>query len=112
MSQNLEQLSDQALLPDKTPYDGELDLRRILDIPLLVSVELGRNKMPIQELLALAQGSVVELNKLAGEPLNVMVHGRLIARGEAVVVNDKFGVRLTDIVSPEQRIEQLTEEMT
>jgi len=89
---------------------GEVDIRRILDIPLVVSVELGRNKMQIEDLLRLAQGSVVELNKLAGEPLSVMVHGRLIARGEAVVVNDKFGVRLTDVISPEQRIEQLTED--
>ena len=94
------------------PIESEIDIRRILDIPLVVSVELGRNRMPIQDLLRLAQGSVVELNKLAGEPLNVMVHGRLIARGEAVVVNEKFGVRLTDVVSPEQRLEQLTENLS
>jgi len=101
-------------VPEPAPapigFTGEVDVRRILDIPLVVSVELGRNKMQIEDLLKLAQGSVVELNKLAGEPLSVMVHGRLIARGEAVVVNDKFGVRLTDVISPEQRIEQLTEE--
>ncbi len=84
--------------------ETDIDLRRLLDIPLNVSVELGRNRMPIEDLLKLAQGSVIELDKLAGEPLNVLVHGRLIARGEAVVVNDKFGVRLTDIVSPNQRV--------
>lgn len=92
------------------PPDSELDLRRILDIPLVVSVELGRSKMQIQDLLKLAQGSVVELEKLAGEPLDVLIGGRLIARGEAVVVNDRFGVRLTDIVSPKQRIERLRDD--
>ena len=89
--------------------ESEIDVRRIFDIPLTVTVELGRSRIPIQNLLRLSQGSVLELSKLAGEPLDVLVHGRLVARGEAVVVNDKFGVRLTDIVSPEQRLEQLAE---
>lgn len=82
-----------------------LDL--ILDIPLRVSVELGRTKMVVSELLNLGQGSVVELSKLAGEPMEVLVNDKLVARGEAVVVNEKFGVRLTDIISPTERVEQL-----
>lgn len=79
----------------------------ILDIPLRVTVELGRSKMPIREILQLGQGSVVELTKFAGEPLEVLVNDKLIARGEVVVVNEKFGIRLTDIISPVERIEQL-----
>jgi flagellar motor switch protein FliN/FliY len=83
------------------------NLNLILDIPLKVSVELGRTKMPVSELLNLTQGSVIELSKLAGEPMEVYVNDKLIARGEAVVVNEKFGVRLTDIISPAERVEQL-----
>ena len=83
------------------------NLNLILDIPLRVTVELGRTKMPVSELLNLTQGSVIELTKLAGEPMEVLVNDKLIARGEAVVVNEKFGVRLTDIISPSERIEQL-----
>ncbi len=82
-----------------------LDL--ILDIPLRVTVELGRARMVVSELLNLSQGSVVELAKLAGEPLEVLVNDKLVARGEAVVVNEKFGVRLTDIISPTERVNQL-----
>lgn len=85
----------------------EKNLQLILDIPLRVTVELGRTKMPVSELLNLTQGSVIELSKLAGEPMEVLVNDKLIARGEAVVVNEKFGVRLTDIISPTERIEQL-----
>lgn len=88
-----------------TGKDRNLDL--ILDIPLKLTVELGRTKMPVSELLNLTQGSVIELTKLAGEPMEVLVNDKLIARGEAVVVNEKFGVRLTDIISPSERIEQL-----
>lgn len=84
-----------------------LDLDFILDIPLFLTVELGRNKMLISELLQLGQGSVVEMTKLAGEPMDVYVNQRLIARGEVVVVNEKFGIRLTDIVSPAERINNL-----
>lgn len=84
------------------------NLNLILDIPLEVSVELGRNKMLINDLLQLGQGSVIELNKLAGEPLEVLINGRLVARGEVVVLHDKFGVRLTDIISPTERIQQLS----
>jgi len=79
----------------------------ILDIPLKVTVELGRSKMAIRDILQLAQGSVVELSKFAGEPLEVLINDKLIARGEVVVVNEKFGIRLTDIISPVERIEQL-----
>jgi flagellar motor switch protein FliN len=79
----------------------------ILDIPLKLTVELGRSKMAIRDVLQLAQGSVVELSKFAGEPLEVLVNDKLIARGEVVVVNEKFGIRLTDIISPVERIEQL-----
>jgi flagellar motor switch protein FliN/FliY len=79
----------------------------ILDIPLDVTVELGRTKLLIHELLKLGQGSVIELSKLAGESLEVLANQKLIARGEAVVVNEKFGVRLTEVVSPLERIERL-----
>ena len=79
----------------------------ILDIPLVVTVELGRTQVLINDLLQLGQGSVVELSKLAGEPMEVLVNQKLIARGEVVVVNEKFGVRLTDIISPLERVEQL-----
>jgi flagellar motor switch protein FliN/FliY len=89
------------------PAHQDRNLNLILDIPLKVSVELGRTKMPVSELLNLTQGSVIELNKLAGEPMEVYVNDKLIARGEAVVVNEKFGVRLTDIISPAERVEQL-----
>ena len=79
----------------------------ILDIPLEVSVELGRTKMVINDLLQLGQGSVIELTKLAGEPLEILVNNKLVARGEVVVVNEKFGVRVTDIVSPMERVKSL-----
>ena len=82
-------------------------LDMLLDVPLDLSVELGRARMAIQDLLNLSPGSVIELDKVAGEPLDFMVNGRLVARGEAVVVNDKFGVRITDIVSPSERIARL-----
>jgi flagellar motor switch protein FliN len=89
----------------KEPQGRKMEL--LLDVPLDVSVELGRTRMSIQSLLALGPGSVIELDKVAGEPLDIMVNGRLIARGEAVVVNDKFGVRLTDIVSRTERVARL-----
>ena len=93
----------------RQPHDQKLkrELDFILDIPLDVSAELGRTRLLINELLQLGQGSVVELNKLAGEPLEVFVNGKLVARGEAVVINEKFGVRLTDIISPIERVKQL-----
>jgi flagellar motor switch protein FliN/FliY len=88
----------------------EADPRRIdllLDVPLDLSVELGRTRMSIQDLLGLSAGAVIELDKIAGEPLDILVNNRLIARGEAVVVNDKFGIRITDIVNPAERISRL-----
>lgn len=83
------------------------NLEFILDVALQVTVEVGRTRMTIQDLLRLGQGSVVELEKLAGEPLDIYINGKQVARGEAVIVNDKFGVRLTDIISPEERVEGL-----
>ena len=85
----------------------EANLDLILDIPLSVTVELGRSKMLINDLLQLGQGSVVELTKLVGDPLEVLVNDKLVARGEVVVVNEKFGVRLTDIVTPMERVKSL-----
>lgn len=79
----------------------------LLDVPLQVSVEVGRSRILIKDLLQMREGFVVELDKLAGEPLDVYVNQRLIARGEAVMVNDKFGLRLTDVVSPAERLEKL-----
>ncbi len=99
--------------PDVPPehYEGHQEVPRsiefLLDIPLEVSVELGRCKMLINDLIKLTQGAVIELNKLAGEPLDILVNQKLVARGEAVVVNEKFGVRLTDVISPLERLEQL-----
>jgi flagellar motor switch protein FliN len=83
------------------------DLDFILDIPLEVTVEMGRTKMLINDLLQLGQGSVIELNRLAGEPLDILVNNKLVARGEVVVVGEKFGIRLTDIVSPMERVKRL-----
>lgn len=94
----------------KTPQAAGESSRRLdmlLDVPLEVNVELGRTRMTIQDLLQLGPGSVIELDKVAGEALDILVNGRLVARGEAVVVNDKFGIRITDIVSPQERIQRL-----
>ena len=88
---------------DATPQSSKT-LDFILDVSLTVSVEVGRTKMSIQNLLQLGQGVVVELSKLAGEPLDIFVNERLIARGEAVIVNEKFGVRVTDIISQQERV--------
>ena len=90
-----------------TPGGMAHDIDFILDIPVLLTVELGRTKIAIKNLLQLAQGSVVELDGMAGEPMDVLVNGCLIAQGEVVVVNDKFGVRLTDIITPAERIRKL-----
>jgi len=96
----------QNLVPDNgPPAANNLDL--ILDIPVQLNVELGRTKIAIRNLLQLAQGSVVELDGLAGQPMDVLVNGCLIAQGEVVVVNDKFGIRLTDIISPAERLRRL-----
>ena len=87
--------------------EGPANIDLILDIPLSVTVELGRSKMLINDLLQLGQGSVIELTKLVGDPLEVLVNDKLVARGEVVVVNEKFGVRLTDIVTPMERVKSL-----
>ncbi|GAB3735937.1 flagellar motor switch protein FliN [Luteimonas pelagia] len=86
---------------------ADLNLDVILDVPVSLSLEVGRTRIPIRNLLQLNQGSVVELERAAGEPLDVYVNGTLIAQGEVVVVNDRFGVRLTDVVSPSERIKRL-----
>ena len=107
---------DEAGDDEDTEEEGEVaapagetkSLDLILDIPLTVTVELGRSKMLINDLLQLGQGSVVELTKLVGDPLEVLVNQKLVARGEVVVVNEKFGVRLTDIVSPMERVQTLS----
>ena len=101
-----DRLDNEVTTPVPSGKTKNLDL--ILDIPLTVTVELGRSKMLINDLLQLGQGSVIELTKLAGEPLEVLVNQKLVARGEVVVVNEKFGVRLTDIVSPMERVQSLT----
>lgn len=102
------QLADQIKTGDDALNKLKVqNLDFILDIPLKVSVELGRAQVVIKDLLQLGQGSVLELDKLAGEPLEVLVNGKLVARGEVVVVNEKFGIRLTDIISPLERIETL-----
>jgi flagellar motor switch protein FliN/FliY len=104
-NENLEQEGDQEQAQDQE----ERTLDFILDIPLELSVELGRTRMLVNDLLQLGQGSIVELNKLAGEPLEVYINRKLIARGEVVVVNEKFGVRLTDIITPMDRVKSLAE---
>jgi len=109
----VEEKKNEAVSPDFNEIkdekgDGEaLDLNFLLDIPLDVTVELGKTKMIINDLLQLGQGSVLELPKLVGEPLEVLVNNKLVARGEPVMVNEKFGIRLTDIISPFERIEHL-----
>ncbi|WP_418001154.1 flagellar motor switch protein FliN [Methylomonas denitrificans] len=89
------------------PSSDEVKLDVILDVPVTVSLEIGRTKINIRNLLQLNQGSVVELDRFAGEPMDVLVNGTLVAHGEVVVVNDKFGIRLTDIISPSERVRKL-----
>ena len=90
------------------PAPAQNDISMVLDIPVQLSVELGRTKVPIKYILQLAQGSIVELDALAGEPMDVLINGYLIAQGEVVVVNEKFGIRLTDIVTPSERLRRLS----
>ena len=87
--------------------DVDINLDVLLDVPLSMSLEVGRSRLSIRDLLQLNQGSVVELDRVAGEPMDVIVNGTLVAHGEVVVVNDKFGIRLTDVISPAERIKQL-----
>ncbi|MET0517949.1 MAG: flagellar motor switch protein FliN [Burkholderiaceae bacterium] len=109
-SQQVEQVAP-ASFTNFSPTPGNMpagDINMILDIPVQLTVELGRTRIPIKNILQLAQGSVVELDALAGEPMDVLVNGYLIAQGEVVVVNDKFGIRLTDIVTPSERMRRLS----
>ena len=103
---------ERAEFQDLAPEPGSLssvepNLDVILDIPVTLSMEVGRAEVPIQDLLQLNRGSVVELDRIAGEPMDVMINGTLIAHGEVVVVNEKFGIRLTDVISPAERVRKL-----
>lgn len=98
----LENLRDEG-----TPGSGEPNIESVLDIPVTLSVEIGRARISIRNLLQLNQGSVVELERLAGEPLDVLINGTLVAHGEVVVVNEKFGIRLTDVISAQERVRKL-----
>lgn len=100
-------LSGDAPRPS-TGDSAATDINMVLDIPVQLSVELGRTKVPIKHILQLGQGSVVELDAMAGEPMDVLVNGYLIAQGEVVVVNDKFGIRLTDVVTPSERLRRVS----
>ncbi|WP_422732689.1 flagellar motor switch protein FliN [Methylomarinovum tepidoasis] len=102
----MEQEGGQALQAQEGS-DDNVNLDVILDIPVTISMEIGRTRLSIRNLLQLNQGSVVELDRLAGEPMDVLVNGTLIAHGEVVVVNDKFGIRLTDVISPAERVRRL-----
>lgn len=97
----------ESFTPNRPSEEAHNDIEIIMDIPVTLTVELGRTRIPIKQILQLAQGSVVELDGLAGEPMDVMVNGCLIAQGEVVVVNDKFGIRFTDIVTPSERLRKL-----
>ena len=114
-AKNLEDESHLSSVGDDSKVEGVVvddlsnkNLEMLLDIPLKVSVELGRTRMLVRDLLNLGQGSVVELDKLAGEPMEILVNNKLIARGEAVVVNEKFGVRLIEVISTSERMNQLS----
>ena len=93
--------------PEAGALEGQMNLDMILDLPVTVSIELGRTVLKVEDILQFGQGSVVELDKLSGEPFEVLVQGRTIGKGEVVVVNEKFGVRITDVLSAEERIEKL-----
>ncbi len=98
---------DARPLDESSPSQGDVKLDVVLDIPVTISMEIGRTKISIRNLLQLNQGSVVELDRMAGEPMDVLVNGTLVAHGEVVVVNEKFGIRLTDVISPAERIKNL-----
>ncbi len=102
-----QQVAAKQLNDTANPESGEVKLDVILDIPVTVGMEIGRTQLSIRNLLQLNQGSIVELDRLAGEPMDVLVNGTLVAHGEVVVVNEKFGIRLTDVVSPADRIKNL-----
>ena len=104
---DFQQVQAKPLNEDMEVGSGDVKLDVILDIPVTIAMEIGRTKLSIRNLLQLNQGSVVELDRLAGEPMDVLVNGTLVAHGEVVVVNEKFGIRLTDVISPADRIKNL-----
>lgn len=106
-SEDVEKVEAQALESTSGSDHKDVNLDVILDIPITISMEIGRTKLSIRNLLQLNQGSVIELDRLAGEPMDVLVNGTLVAHGEVVVVNEKFGIRLTDVISPAERIKNL-----
>ncbi|MBS3954900.1 MAG: flagellar motor switch protein FliN [Methylomicrobium sp.] len=103
-----DELENMPSMGERKMSKEDIELDVILDIPVVISMEIGRAQINIRNLLQLNEGSVVELDRLAGEPMDVLVNGTLIAHGEVVVVNDKFGIRLTDVVSPSERVKRLT----
>ncbi len=105
--EEFQQVAAKQLSNTANPESGDVKLDVILDIPVTVGMEIGRTQLSIRNLLQLNQGSIVELDRLAGEPMDVLVNGTLVAHGEVVVVNEKFGIRLTDVVSPADRIKNL-----
>jgi len=105
--ENFQQVSAKHLNETPNLGSGDVKLDVILDIPVTVAMEIGRTQLSIRNLLQLNQGSIVELDRLAGEPMDVLVNGTLVAHGEVVVVNEKFGIRLTDVISPADRIKNL-----
>lgn len=105
--QEFQQVAAKQLNESRSAESGDVKLDVILDIPVTISMEIGRTQVSIRNLLQLNQGSVVELDRLAGEPMDVLVNGTLVAHGEVVVVNEKFGIRLTDVISPADRIKNL-----
>ncbi|WP_425505133.1 flagellar motor switch protein FliN [Thermochromatium tepidum] len=106
-TEEIRRMSPEDFTGTKPEPVSEVNLNMVLDVPVTISMEIGRTKIPIRNLLQLNQGSVVELDRLAGEPLDVLVNGTLIAHGEVVVVNEKFGIRLTDVISPSERVRKL-----
>ena len=104
---NFQQVAAKQLDDTASPDSGDVKLDVILDIPVTIAMEIGRTQLSIRNLLQLNQGSIVELDRLAGEPMDVLVNGTLVAHGEVVVVNEKFGIRLTDVISPADRIKNL-----
>jgi flagellar motor switch protein FliN/FliY len=106
-SDELKQVEAPSLQASSSAQSGDVNMEVILDIPVTIAMEIGRTKLSIRNLLQLNQGSVVELDRMAGEPMDVLVNGTLVAHGEVVVVNEKFGIRLTDVISPADRIKNL-----
>lgn len=104
---DIQQVGARPLVDSSSGQAGDVKLDVILDIPITIAMEIGRTKLSIRNLLQLNQGSVLELDRFAGEPMDVLVNGTLVAHGEVVVVNEKFGIRLTDVISPAERVKKL-----